>query len=142
MVSHILSTAMNLYGISDLQETPSPEHIPSDLWLLATSNTEEMLHRVCELALNNYCTISLNSHVDQVQLCGSDVLTLGLLYTEFSDAIREWDCPRMIKCYRYFLPLFSLSARTNCSKNVLLWLYNIDSKCSPVKHRSWCGAVL
>ena len=97
---------MTVLCISDLQETPSPEHIPSYLWLLADSNREEMLHKVCELVLNNYCTISFNSQVDndelavdQVQLYASDVLTLGLLYTEFSDAIREGDGPRMIRCY-------------------------------------------
>ena len=138
-----LGTFYQQLWISMVFQTSRKHHLLSTYHLTCGCwQPEEMLHRVCELALNNYCTISLNSHVDQVQLCASDVLTLGLLYTEFSDAIREWDCPRMIKCYRYFLPLFSLSARTNCSKNVLLWLYNIDSKCSPVKHRSWCGAVL
>ena len=36
-----------------------------------------MLHKVCELVLNNYCTISFNSQVDNNELA-VDILTVTL----------------------------------------------------------------
>ena len=44
-----------------------------------------------------------------------EVLSLGLLYAEFQDAIREGDGLRVLCCWRYFLPIFRASNRTNYS---------------------------
>ena len=35
-----------------------------------------------------------------------EVLSLGLFYLEFKDAIREGDGLRVLRCYKYLLPLF------------------------------------
>ncbi len=43
---------------------------------------------------------------DSVHAFACEVLTLGLLLMEFNDAIREGG-KRIIKCWRYFLLLFS-----------------------------------
>lgn len=141
---------MNVLGIKDLTESPSPEKIPPNLWLSDDTEREKYLNEVCEQVLNNYCTIRFNTQqysdeldADEGQLYASDVLTLGLLYMNFVDAIREGDGLRIIRCYRYFLPLVRMSARTNYAKDILLLLYNIESNYSPreVQQLVWCRTV-
>lgn len=95
----------HILGISDLNQSPSSDNIQSDLWLQGDNDRKEMLDRVSRMILDNYCTIAFNGEqldndelsMDQVQLYASEVLTLGLLYMEFSDAIREGDGPRTIR---------------------------------------------
>ena len=52
---------------------------------------------------------------DTVHTYACEVLSLGLLYAEFQDAIREGDGLRVLRCWRYFLPTFRASNRTNYS---------------------------
>ena len=51
--------------------------------------------------------------VDAVKEYAKEVLSLGLLFMEFNDSIREGDGCRILRCWRYFLPLFKASYRTN-----------------------------
>ena len=46
------------------------------------------------------------TQVDHILEYGQDALTLGLLYMEFVDAVREGDGERILRCWRYFLLLF------------------------------------
>ena len=41
------------------------------------------------------------------------LLRLGLFYQEFSDAIREGDGKRVLRCWKYMLPIFSASGSRN-----------------------------
>ena len=52
---------------------------------------------------------------DHVLSYTRDVLTLGLLYMEFQDAIREGDGDRILRCWKYLLLIFKVSHRTNYS---------------------------
>ena len=58
---------------------------------------------------------------------------MGLLYMEFCDGIREGDGARIIRCWRYFLPMFKASGRTNYvveAFNLLFQLHWTKSKIS------------
>ncbi len=52
---------------------------------------------------------------DHVLAYACDVLSLGLLYMEFSDAIREGDGTRILRCWRYLMLVFKSSGRKNYS---------------------------
>ena len=57
-----------------------------------------------------------NVHADSsdgIFLHARHVLSLGLLHHEFVDAIREGDGLRVLRCWRFFLPLFKSSNRKN-----------------------------
>ena len=41
------------------------------------------------------------------------LLTVGCLYAEMRDAIREGDGERVLQCWRYLLPLFHNAGRKN-----------------------------
>ena len=48
---------------------------------------------------------------DKVLVYASSVLSLGLLYEEFSDAIHEADGHRILRCWRFFMPIFKKAQR-------------------------------
>ena len=50
---------------------------------------------------------------------GRNLLSIGLFYLEFSDAIKEGDGERVLRCWRYLLPIFKGSCRKNYSVEVL-----------------------
>ena len=52
---------------------------------------------------------------DGVHDYAKDTLVLGLLLMEFNDSIREGDGDRIIRCWKFLLPLFKSTKRTNYS---------------------------
>lgn len=56
---------------------------------------------------------------------------LGCFYLEFCDAIREGDGHRVLRCWRYILPIFLGSHRTNHSCEVLNMLFQHIYELSP-----------
>ena len=52
---------------------------------------------------------------DDVFRYACELLTLGLIYSEYSDAIKEGDGQRVFRCFKYMLPLFKASNRVNYS---------------------------
>ena len=51
--------------------------------------------------------------LDCVQEYARNVLSLGLLYLEFCDAIQEGDGVRILRCWRYLLLIFRAAHHTN-----------------------------
>ena len=120
---HILSACMTAFEMTSVNSAPSHRLFPPE------SEKEDTLHRrrVLLAAVNNV----LDTHVDfsmgderrseqeddKDHVCeyARDVLTLGLLYMEFADAIREGDGGRILRCWRYFLLLFKVTGRKNYS---------------------------
>ena len=50
---------------------------------------------------------------DQVEVYARQILSLGSLYMEFKDSIREGNGLRVLRCYRYLLPIFKSAGRKN-----------------------------
>ena len=68
---------------------------------------------------------------DGVCTYATNLLTLGCFYMEFRDAIKEGDSLRDLRCYRYMLPMFLSSGRTNYSIETLNLLLQHDFLSSP-----------
>ena len=64
------------------------------------------------------------SCADGVFAYASEVLTLSLLNAEFEDAIKEGDGERVVRCWRFFLPIFKSSTRTKYSLEAVKLLVN------------------
>lgn len=56
---------------------------------------------------------------DHVKRYAVEVLSLGQLYMEFSDSIREADGDRILRCWRYLMLLFKAKKRKNYSIEAL-----------------------
>ena len=65
-------------------------------------------------------------HDDCVQLYACDVLTIGFFIMEFIDAIHEGDGTRVIRCWRYLLPIFKASNQTNYAIEAFRLLAQFD----------------
>ena len=78
------------------------------VWMLERSSS--ILSTLCSLLVDQY--MHINSYTDTVinrdLVCdyASKVLSLGLLYEEFVDAIREGDGSRVMRRWRYLLLVF------------------------------------
>ena len=55
---------------------------------------------------------------DDVQRYARELMSLGLIYSEFCDSIREGDGVRVFRCFKYMLPLFKASNRVNYSGEI------------------------
>jgi L1 cell adhesion molecule like protein len=68
---------------------------------------------------------------DRVRAYAKEVLSLGLLLMEFTDAVREGDGERIIRCWKYFLLLFKSSERTNYSVEAFNLLLELEYVMTP-----------
>ena len=50
---------------------------------------------------------------DDVYRYACELLSLGLLYSEYSDAVKEGDGQRVFRCFKYILLMFKASNRVN-----------------------------
>ena len=58
-------------------------------------------------------------------------MSLGCFYFEFRDAIKEGDGDRVLRCYRYMLPMFKGARRNNCSIESLNFIIQCDYSLPP-----------
>jgi L1 cell adhesion molecule like protein len=63
---------------------------------------------------------------DGIEVYPKDVLSTGLFYWEYSDSIREGDGDRLLRCWRYMLPIFMNTGRKNYSIEAFHLLYQHD----------------
>lgn len=92
---------------------------------------KEFLDKMCMKVYDTYICLSLDSfssnyvHTDEdsVSSYAIQLLRIGCLYMEFTDAIREGDGQRVLRCWRYFLPVFRASHSTNYACEALHFLH-------------------
>ena len=68
---------------------------------------------------------------DMVHVYGKNLLSIGLFYLEYSDAIREGDGIRVLRCWRYLLPMLIGSGRKNYAIEAFQLLMQHDYYLSP-----------
>lgn len=108
--AHILSAAMNFYQLDSLDGTPKASQFQSQ-FLSATPNERRkiFLSSVKELISSHTHRLAIDKSIndkDGVLCYGKELLSLGMLYLELLDAIREGDGFRILRCWRYLLLVF------------------------------------
>ena len=68
---------------------------------------------------------------DGVLAYAKEVLSLALLWAEFEDAIREGDGLRVIRCWKFFLPIFKVTNHKNYAIGALNLLIQYKYLLSP-----------
>ena len=68
---------------------------------------------------------------DNVQAYAREVLTLGLIYSEFADGIREGDGDRVIRCWKFLMLIFKATQRKNYSCEAFALLAQLEFILSP-----------
>ena len=111
---HIVSACMTVFKMSSVTDKPSSELFPEASTEGDTLQRRKIVLDAVKKVMDNYVNFSIesqsegeggdnNQEKDRVLEYACDVLTLGLLYMEFVDAVREGDGERILLCWRYFL---------------------------------------
>ena len=120
--AHAISAVMVHFDMDSVNDTI--KSMPADISTCDPKTKCDILHS----ALKNFIRNHVNLTLDGTQLEGTDkvlsyaqqIFTLGLLHTEYQDAIREGDGLRVIRCWRL---MFKSANRKNYALEALnlLW---------------------
>lgn len=133
--SQVLYASLNTLCMNSLSDGPQNVPEPQNVWLLDDATRQQLLHSLCEKIVNNFIPFQFHNMQDTSSdnVCNyfKHLLGLGLFYIEYSDAIREGDGERILRCWRYLLVIFKNSGRKNYSLEVLNMLCQNQYKLSP-----------
>lgn len=141
----MLSAAMTLFGMAAIDDIPTnKQYFPTGSEKLPPPERKHLLLMATGAVVDKYVDLQFvrkkkakrdssakAAEIDRVQQYASEVLTLGLLLMEFIDAIREGDGDRIIRCWRFFLPLFKSTRRKNYAVESFILLAQLDFLFSP-----------
>ena len=141
---HIITAALTYLKMVNIDDTPSSDVIPDpDLaWMLPNDDRQQQIYAVCDEIVAKYVDFKYHgkhsesvganrvsgevsitsSGCDGIQQYASQILSLGCFYLEFCDAIKEGDGDRILRCWRYLLPIFKGSGRKNYSIEAVILL--------------------
>ena len=118
--AHILAAAMATFKMSSVNDEPDCSSLfPEGSSELNSMQRRNVLLLAVETVLDKFVDLSFGDdkaqrgESDRVQAYARDVLSLGLLYLEFNDAIREGDGSRILRCWQYFLFIFKATNHRN-----------------------------
>ena len=113
----LFAAAMEVLGMGSLDDEQCAEVLPPDVWMHDKEERREILCSVASVIVDSYVDLSTTFQVkkppeqDKVYAYACEILSLGLLFTELQDAVREG----VLRCRRYLLLIFRASSRTNYS---------------------------
>ena len=157
--AHILSAAMTLFGMKNLDDHPTEEYFPEkseELGSLQRRNifilaTKHLVHEFVDNTIpvekpgNNDPSSEAPApkNVDCVLSYACDLLSNGLLLMELNDAIHEGDGNRIVRCWRYMFLIFKATNRTNYSIEAFTMLMQLTYLFSPrmVQQLKWNRTV-
>ena len=122
--AHIISAAMQILNMSDIDDDLGPNDILSnDEWVKDEDDRQDGLYALCSKIVDKYVDFETDftlSHTeksddDKVLEYASLVLSWGLLHMEFCDAIKEGDGLRVHRCWKYMFLFFKCTNRVNYS---------------------------
>lgn len=136
--AHIVAATMKLLEMETLNDTPSKQYAPQGdfTWTQPIEERKLILEQITTAIVSSFLSVNFNnpsapSHSDKIYLYSSQLLTLGSVYLELRDAIKEGDGLRVLRCYRYLLPMFVSSSRKNYGIETLNLLLQHDFLLSP-----------
>ena len=124
LIGHVIALAMMHFGMHDM-----PTH--ADLQMINDENSDIFKQRHFHEALvrqhinlfTTECFGTCSSAAENgVQMYAHELLSLGLLYSEFRDGIKEGDGERVFLCWKFFLPIFRADRKSNYAIEALTYL--------------------
>lgn len=128
LVGHILTAAMQFFGMEDESSTPQHPYFTEDLASQPDSRKWEVLSSCVKQLLDKYVSASLHCHHhpgsipetnDAIYKYACTILSLGLFVSELDDAIREGDGERLCRVWKYLTLLFHSNGRTKYALEAL-----------------------
>ena len=127
-VSHVIAAALKYFGMVEIHATPQgldkvQRANSTNKQRLFLSIIQKMLTK--QILLHDITSGPALESDDQVAMYARELLTLGLLLAEFTDAVKEGDGPRVIRVWKFLLPIFSSARRSNYA----IQSFNLLAKC-------------
>ena len=91
----------------------------------------DIVDKFVDITFNDQHAHVSHTNEDKVLVYGKQLLSIGCLYLEFADAVKEGDGDRLIRCWRCLLIIFCNSNRKNYAKEAILLLYQFGYVLSP-----------
>ena len=115
--SHIIAAAISLFGMESHDSRPDENIFPPDHEDHDIADKTTILLAAADLVVHQFVDISYGTshktaHLDHKQEYAKEVMTMGLFYLEFQDAIREGDGHRVIRCWKYLFLWFRSTRHT------------------------------
>lgn len=123
---------MNVLGMHSLSDTPVQGVLPNaqNVWMLTYEERKIILSSICDRINSTFVSFEFQKAStptnDGVYNYATALLSIGCFYMNFVDAIKEGDGERVLLCWRYLLPIFKGTGRTNYSLEVLHMLCQHD----------------
>ena len=120
--------------MTSLLDTPLSSALSDDVWIKSNDEKRDALHIICRDIFNAFVRLDTNNITmskDSFHSYALQLLSLGLLYHEFCDNIREGDGYRILRCWRYLFLLFEVSGRTNYAIEAFIMLIQYHFLFSP-----------
>ena len=129
--SQVIMTALTTLKMKSLNDAPAHDTLlgpnPLSIWMLDVEERKKILDEVCSELVTRFVQFSYNqgctTEVDGVFAYAKRLLSMGCFFLEYHDAIKEGDGLRVLHCWRYLLPIFLGTGRTNYSREILNMLY-------------------
>lgn len=153
--SHILTAAMKVLGMSSIDDVPKNIVDPNAWMMDDDSERKSILMKVASAVVNEHVDLAPEFKVkskgkkksadekDKVYSYACEVLSLGLIYMEFCDAVKEGDADRLLLVWKFLLVIFKAAKRKNYANEALTLLSQVHITLPP--HLSamlkWCRFV-
>ena len=142
--SHVVAAAMATFQLKSSSDTPDDSVLKDadQVWTKEKEERKAIMEELCMQVFDKFVSLSfgttsssyVHSEGDGVSSYSIQLLRIGCLYMEFADAIREGDGEHIIRCWRYFMPVFRAAQCTNyaCESFNLLYqhLYTLSPRLS------------
>ncbi len=125
--SYIIAAAMEVFHMSSIEDHPSTEYFPKGAADLKSHERRALsllgVRQITAKFIHLSYPASVTPEKDHILAYAKEVMSLGVLLMEFNDAIREGDGQRILRCWKFFLPTFKATNRTNYSLQPFIsWL--------------------
>ena len=127
---HVIAATLKMLKMEEVNDTPSQDVIPNaeNVWMQPSDQRKGVLDEICHQLVDWFVDFSFSqpsssNTTDKIEEYGKQLLSIGLFYLEFCDAIREGDGNRVLRCWRYLLPIFLGSHQTNYLGEVMNMLF-------------------
>ena len=113
--SYITAAAMEILEIESVDE--SPLNFPDDMWVHDKDERQRKMDSLLSNIVEKYVDVTYNvccqtcKNEDQIMKYTQQLLSTGCVYLELTDAIKEGDGDRVLRCWKYLLIIFHNSNR-------------------------------
>ena len=127
--------------MNSLADVPTEEEFgfTIDSWMNSDSAGRSEIYAFCQAFVDKHVDFSYQRigerSQDDITNYANEVISLGLFYSNYKDAVKEGDGQRVKVCWKYLLPIFKASDKRNYSGEVLRMLYSYYYTLSPRQAR-------